>query len=611
MAISSERYKEIPVTRPASRRGTLVRLFPFLRWGRQISRRSVRADLIAGLTGAIIVLPQGVAFALIAGLPPEYGLYAAIVPPIIAALFGSSMHLVFGPTMSSSIVVLGIVSGFVPLGSPQYISYVLTLTFMAGLFQFLLGLARMGSLVNFVSYTVVVGFTTGAAVLIVVSQIKHLLGISLKDGISVFHTLGQLISELGNSNPYTILIAAVTLGAALALRHYRPRWPGMLIAMIVGSLVCLLVDGQQHGVSLVGSLPGHLPPLSLPEFSMTAFRQLTPGALAVAMLGLIEAVSIARSVATRSQQRIDGNQQFIGQGLANMVGSFFSSYAGSGSFTRTGINYDAGANTPLSAIFASLLVALMLVFVAPLTAYLPIPAVAGVILLVAWNLIDTRRIRLIARASKRETAVLAITCLSALFIALEFAIYAGVMLSLVMYLQRTSHPRVISLAPDPDRPKRHLTNVAEHRLPECPQLKVIRLDGSLFFGAVDHVQNALHKLTEQNPGWKHVLLVGSSINFIDVAGAELLAQEARRLRKRGGGLYLCRLKGSVCKILQRGGYVSLIGEENLFTSKEAAIRLIFQRLDEERCRRCPRRIFRECATVEFAGKGVTGRQPDR
>jgi SulP family sulfate permease len=573
-------------------------------WGRQLTQRVLRDDLMAGITGAIIVLPQGVAFALIAGLPPQYGLYTAIVVPIIAGLFGSSRHLVSGPTTAISIVVFSVVAPLATPGSASYIPYVLTLTFLAGLFQLMMGLARMGGLVNFISHTVVIGFTSGAAALIATSQIKHFLGVDLPSGESFLHTWGMVIGALFDSNAYVVLIAVSTLLTCVLVGRYWPRWPRMLIGIAAGSVLCWLIDGQDHGVPLLGSLPASLPPLSMPDFSLSTIRQLALGALAAALLGLIEAVSIARAVATRSHQRIDGSQEFIGQGLSNMLGSFFSCYASSGSFTRTGVNYDAGAKTPLSAIFASLIVALVLIFFGPLTAYLPMPAMAGIIMLVAWNLIDTHHIRSIVRTSRRETIVLIITILATLVIALEFAIYAGVLLSLVMYLQRTSRPRVISMAPDSSRPKRQLGNAVKYQLPECPQLKIIRLDGSIFFGAVNHVQDVLYEFAEQNSEWKHVLIICTSVNFIDVAGAEMLAQEAQRMRAKGGGLYLSNLKSTVRDALDRGGYTKIIGRENIFSAKEDSIRYIFEQLDIDRCSLCTRRIFRECAAVKFEGSGV-------
>lgn len=577
------------------RQRVLLAIFPFLRWLPSVDAATVRGDLVAGLTGAIIVLPQGVAYALIAGLPPEYGLYTAIVTPIVAGLFGSSWHLVSGPTAAISIVVFSVVSNVVAPDGPNFVAFVLTLTFMAGVIQFALGVARMGALVNFISHTVVIGFTTGAAVLIATSQLRHFFGLELPAGESFAHTIAAFAVNVGASNPYVVAIGAVTLVSALIIRRLAPRWPGMLLAMLIGSLFSLAIDGADHGVALVGAMSGQLPPLSSPEFSFSTLRELAPGALAVAIIALIEAVSIGRAVAMRSQQRIDSNQEFIGQGLSNVVGSFFSCYAGSGSFTRTGANYDAGARTPLAAIFAALMLALILVLAPWITAYLPMPAMGGIVLLIAWNLLDFHHLRQVLRSSRRETAVMLVTFLATLFLALEFAIYFGVLLSLVLYLQRTARPRMIAVAPMPDRPERPLRNAAKRGLTECPQLKIIRMDGSLFFGAVDHVQSTLSAITDQ--GYRHIMLVGSAVNFVDVAGAELLAQEARRLRRLGGGLYLCSFKDPALATVRRGGYLDAIGEENVYSAPERAIHDIFERLDAEQCRACPARIFSECARV--------------
>jgi SulP family sulfate permease len=584
------------------------RLLPFLGWWPLVSRDTLRADLFAGLTGAVIVLPQGVAFAIIAGLPPQYGLYTAIVTPIVAALFGSSFHLISGPTTAISIVVLATVKPFAVPGSSEFISMALTLTFLAGAFQLVLGLARMGALVNFISHSVVIGFTAGAAILIGTSQLKHYLGVKLPAGESFVHTWVDLYDRLPQINAYALAVASITLLAAILFRLYRPRWPGMLIAMIIGSLLSLVLAGDRHGISLVGSLPAHLPPLSHPDFSLATIRKLGPGALAVALLGLIEAVSIARAVATKSEQRINSNQEFIGQGLSNIVGSFFSSYAGSGSFTRSGINYQAGARTPMAAIFAALLLAAVLLLIAPLTAYLPMPAMAGIILLVAFNLIDFHHIKGILKASQSDAAVLITTFLATLFLELEFAIYIGVILSLVLYLNRTSKPRVYSVVPQPDDPQRRM--VVKTGLAECPQLRIIRIDGSLFFGAVNHVAETFHMFEHRDPERLHLLIVASGMNFIDVAGAELLVQQARRRRKRGGGLYLTKVKEGLCDSLRGGGYLKEIGDENVFLSKREAIAGIFAKLDRDRCRRCQARIFRECATIEGPAETVAAGRPE-
>jgi len=573
----------------------LVRVLPFLRWWHMVDRHTLRADFQAGLTGAVIVLPQGVAFALIAGLPPVYGLYSAMVPPVIAALFGSSRHLISGPTTAISIVVFSTVSQFAEPGSPEFVQMALTLTLLAGAYQFGLGISRMGALVNFVSHSVVVGFTAGAAILIATSQLKHFFGVSIPGGESFVHTLQDLYAQVVNVNPYATIVAAVTLVSAIVLMIYRPKWPGMLIAMVLASLLALALGAEPNKITLVGELPRTLPPLSVPDFSLGALRKLGSGALAVAMLGLVEAVSIARAVALKSGQHIDGNQEFIGQGLANIVGSFFSSYASSGSFTRSGINYAAGARTPMAGIFAAAVLALIVLLVAPLAAYLPIPAMAGILLIVAWRLIDWHHIRTIFESSRSEMLVLVATFLATLFVELEFAIYVGVMLSLVIYLMRTSRPRIVTLVPDNDDPRRPM--VHNPRLPECPQLKIVRIDGSLFFGAVDHVQKMLRGLYDQNPNQKHLLVVGSSINFIDVAGAEMILQESERRKKIGGGLYVVKMKDEVCSILKRGGYLGRFGAENVFVSKADALGAIFEDLDREKCSHCDRRIFKECQSL--------------
>ncbi len=566
--------------------------FPAQRWLSRVNRRTLRDDLFAGLTGAFIVLPQGVAFAMIAGLPAEYGLYTAIIPPIVAALFGSSLHLVSGPTTAISIIVFSTLSPLAEPGSAEYIRMALTLTFLAGVCQFAFGLVRMGALINFVSHSVVVGFTAGAAALIATGQLKHALGIDVPRGASFLRTWHFLWENLGQINVHELAVALVTLVSAAVLKSWRPKWPGLLFAMIIGSLLCLAIDGEANGVRLLGRLPASLPPLSVPDLNPDTVRILAPGALAVALLGLIEALSIARSIATVSNQHIDGNQEFIGQGLSNMAGSFFSAYAGSGSFTRSGINYQAGAKTPLASVFSAGFLTIILLLVAPFTAYLPLPAMGGVILVVAFRLIDVAHIREIVRTSRSETGILVATFLATLLLELEFAIYGGVTLSLALYLSRTAHPHITALAPDPADPRRRLMDLAEKPLPECPQLKIIRIDGSLFFGAVEHVVKALEGID------RRVLIVAVGINFVDLAGAMMLNHEARRRRQRGIDLYLCSLHHQVNDFLHRSDHIAAIRDDHVFATESEAIAAVFETLDRRICLRCTHRIFEECQSIE-------------
>ncbi|MEZ5538043.1 MAG: SulP family inorganic anion transporter [Thiolinea sp.] len=582
-------------------------LFPFTLWFPKINQKTLKADLMAGLTGAVIVLPQGVAFATIAGLPPQYGLYTAMVTPIIAALFGSSLHLISGPTTAISIVIFSTVSslGYEP-ESQEFISTALTITFLAGVYQLSFALARLGVLVNFVSHTVVIGFTAGAAILIATSQIKNVLGVQIPRGDSFLHTWMEIFHQLPAMNAYILAVALVTLLSALMIKFYLPRLPNMLIALIIGSVFAVVLGGESVGIFFVGEIPATLPPLSSPDFSLSTIKELAPQAFAVALLGLIEAVSISRAIAAKSHQRIDGNQEFFGQGLSNIVGSFFSSYAGSGSFTRSGVNYSAGAQTPMSAIFAAIFLALIILLIAPLTAYLPIAAMGGIIMLVAYNLINFQHIKKIMTTSQTENSILLTTFFATLFLHLEFAIYFGVLLSLVIFLARTSIPDIVSLAPDRDieTGKRTLTKESvDGNLEECPQLKMIRIDMSIYFGSANHIQNYLHRVTEKQ-GIKHVLIIGTGVNFIDLTGAEMLEQESDRLKAKGGGLYFGELKPKVNNFIHRGHVDEHIGAQYFFAEKKEAIhKIVTVALDHKQCQTCPYRVFDECHEPPlFGGK---------
>ena len=570
-------------------------IFPFLTWFRLVTPQSLKADVMAGLTGAVIVLPQGVAFATIAGLPPEYGLYTAMVTPIVAALFGSSFHLVSGPTTAISIVVFSAISHHADPGTQEFVTLALTLTFLAGVYQLAFGIARLGVLVNFVSHTVVIGFTAGAAILIATSQMKNITGIQIPRGESFLHTWMDLYQRIGDLNPYILVIAIATLLVAVLTKRISARIPNLLFGMITGGVLALFLKDHTDGIRFLGEIPAQLPPLSSPAFSFQTIKMLAPEAFAVALLGLIEAVSISRAIATRSSQRIDASQEFIGQGLSNIAGSFFSSYAGSGSFTRSGINYEAGAKTPLSAIFAAIILMVIVLLIAPLTAYLPIAAMGGVILLVAWNLIDFHHIRQILTFSKSESAILLTTFFATLFLELEFAIYLGVLLSLVLFLAKTSTPEIVTLSLDksPEDRRSKFIDIQKKPLKQCPQLKTIRIDMSIYFGSIDYIQQRITRIVD-NERIHHILIVASGINFIDLSGAEALVAENKRLRRLGGGLYFVGLKPSVYEFAARSCFIKQIGSDHFFDSKRVAIHEIYKRLDREICSTCNVLLFREC-----------------
>jgi SulP family sulfate permease len=365
----------------------LARLLP-ARWWHVVDRDTLRADLAAGLVSAIIVLPQGIAFATLAGMPPQYGLYAAMVPAVVAALWGSSWHLVSGPTNAISLVVFATMSALAEPGSAEYVRLVLTLAFMVGVLQLAMGLARLGALVNFISHTVVVGFTAGAAVLIVASQLRNFLGVPIPAGSSFLQTMAALGQGVGALEPYTVGVGAATLAAGLAARRWLPRVPYMIVAVIAGSVLAYALNrwlGEAHtGLRTVGALPGALPAPSAPALSFDTLRKLAGPAIAISVLGLVEAVSIARSIALKSGQRIDGSQEFVGQGLSNLAGSFFSAYPTSGSFNRSGANYEAGARSPLAAVLSAIFLIILVLGLAPLAAFIPVATMAAILFLVAW-----------------------------------------------------------------------------------------------------------------------------------------------------------------------------------------------------------------------------------
>lgn len=577
----------------------VYQFLPFLKWQHMVNRDTLRQDGVAGFTGALIVLPQAVAFATIAGLPPEYGLYAAMVPTVIAALFGSSWHLVSGPTTAISIVVFASVSPYAEPGTAEYIGMVLTLTFLTGVFQLIMGLAKMGALINFISHTVVIGFTAGAALLIAASQVKNFFGLDIPRGTPAYEVAGMLLTHLHGLNPYITGVAVVSLIAGILARKYLKKVPYMIVAMVVGGIIATWLNnsfGQEvTGIRTVGALVASLPPLSTPDFSLAALKNTLFSALAVTVLALTEAVSISRSIAVKSEQHINGNQEFIGQGLSNIAGSFFSGYASSGSFNRSGVNYESGARTPLAAMFSAGFLLLILFLVAPLAAYLPIPAMAAVLFLVAWNLIDFHHIGTILKAHREEAVVLGVSFFGTV-IDLEKGIFFGILVSLIFYLAKTSRPAIRAVVPeadDIDNPRRKFV-VETGTEPDCPQLKMLRIEGSIFFGAVDHIQHAFAAVDEHVPTQKHLLVFSKGISTIDLAGAEMLAGEAKRRRKLGGALYLCGLRDATWAMLKKGGYLADIGEGNVFSHKPEAIAGIYPRLNSDLCRTCTARIFREC-----------------
>ena len=416
-----------------------MKLFPFLQWLPEYKKPGViRADVLAGLTGAIVVLPQGIAFALLAGMPPHYGLYAAMVPCLIAALFGSSRLMVTGPANAISLTTMALIAPLALPESTQYVALVLTLSFLVGVIQLALGFSGIGRWVEKVPHSVIVGFTAGAAVLIINSQVGTLLGINIPRGTDVMDTL-KAIATLGLNGDIqwqSITLVIITLSIIRLWRPLNRYVPSMLIAVIIGAIAAILIElafPLMNQFKRVSDIPGAFPPLSMPDLSPSTLQQLFAATLIMTLLASTEAMAIARAIALKTKDTFNANQEFIGQGLANVAGSFFSAYPSSGSFNRTGVNLAAGAKTPLAALCAAVFLIIILAFVSPLAKHIPYVVIASLLLLVAWKLIDLKQIRHEFRMGKKEWVPMVITAIGTVTIALEWAILFGIFSSALIH----------------------------------------------------------------------------------------------------------------------------------------------------------------------------------
>jgi SulP family sulfate permease len=570
-------------------------------WIAQVSRSTLRADLLAGLLGAVLVLPQGIAFATLAGMPPQYGLYTAIVPCAIAALFGSSWHVMSGPTNANSLALIAMLAPLAVPGTPAYIDLALTVTLMVGLLQLAVGVLRLGSLANFISPAALLGFTSGAAALIAIHALRDLLGFGTEAGHGTGALLGYVASHLAQVHPGALAVGIVTVVVAAALRRFNRDWPFMLIGLVAGAAVALFLNrlDATWRVGLLGATPAPLPPFHVPAIEWSRVPDLLGLGVALSIVALGQSISVAKTVAVRSGQRIDPSREFIGQGLSNVVGAFFSSYVSCGSLNRSLPNFEAGARTPLAGVSAALWLVALLALTGSLVAHIPMAAIAGLLVLTAWNLLDVRRWLRLARVNRTEFAIAAATFVATVCIRIELAILFGTILSLLSYLHRTSRPAMRTMGFDTMAPDRQFVVVDDEprALPECPQLKLLRMEGSIYFGATQHVGDRLHALRQGPNPPKHLLVMAKSMNFLDVAGADLWQEELRRRREEGGDLYFHRPRPQVLQMWERTAFIETLGRDRIFPDKRVAIHTIFDRLDRNICSTCHVRVFWECQSL--------------
>lgn len=569
---------------------------------RQYNRANLRPDLVAGITVGVILLPQSIAFALIAELPPEMGIYAASVGAIAAALWGSSNHVHTGPANTTSLLVASILVALIPRASQAYILAAGLLAVMVGIMQFVLGAARLGMLTHFVSHSVIVGFSAGAGILIGLQQLRPLLGLGAADSPNLLEGFLQTVQELPAAHLPSAIIGAGVILLILALRKVNPKLPATLISLGTVSFVVFLIGVERLGVRVIGDLPRGLPPLAdLPVLDLGLIAALSTGALAVGALGLIQAAAISRSITSLTRQKLDSNQEFVGQGLANIAAGLFSGFPVSASFSRSVFNLQAGARTPLASVFSGLFLLAALPVLAPVTAVLPLAAVAGILVLAAASLVDQKEMARIWRGSREDALIMSATLLGTLLLRLDFAVLTGILLSFAIYIKNTSTPRVRAVVLDD-----HFQHFGEHPgKPHCPQLAVFEILGDLYFGAVHHVETTLQQHLARNPGQRFVLLRMQNVGQCDFSGIHLLESIVAQYREWGGDVYMVGVRQPVLQIMKSTGFYNLLGSDHYLRQGEAINHLFYRVIDPTICiYECNVRVFRECLSLARPDQSV-------
>ncbi len=559
----------------------LLRFFPFLGWQRFTSQ-TVREDVIAGITVSLVAIPQALAYAQLAGVPPYYGLYAAFIPTIIGVLFGSSAILSTGPVAMTSLLTAASLAPMAAAGSQQFYAFAILLALLSGLIQIGFGLARMGVLLNFLSHPVLMGFINAAALIIALSQIPAFLGISI---IQSKHLLLDTWNVLTNFDALHGMSLAFGLGSFALLYLFKkvfPKLPGVLLTVGFLTWVSFMVGFAEHGGRVVGEIPKGLPSLTVPSFEWSAIRNMLPAAFVVALISFVEAMSSCKVIAFKTRTRWDENQELIGQGLAKVAAAFCQSMPVSGSFSRSALNLSANARTGLSSLISAGFVFATLMFFTGALYHLPKPVLAALIMMAVVNLVNVKSIQHAWQAS-RDDGIAAITTF---FATLMFApniqdgILVGIMLSLVLFFYRRMRPRIIiTLGLHADGTLRDAVRFDLPSLP--PQIGALRFDSSLLFFNVAYFEDAVLKLIQRKPDAKYILIVGSGINHLDGSGVEIFYSLSKHLHDNGITLAFSGLKMQVLEVMERTGLIEAIGKDNIFSADRIAIETLLARIQSE------------------------------
>lgn len=569
----------------------VAKFLPFLAWIHELKNPDIlKADAVAGLTVALVLVPQSMAYAQLAGLPPQYGLYASFLPVMVAALMGSSKQLGTGPVAVVSLLTAAAIPSIMPEGADlaTYVIYASMLAFLVGVFQFALGSLKLGLVINFLSHPVVVGFTNAAAVIIGTSQLAKIFGV---DQPVTEHTYEQIWLVLINASEYTHMM---TLGMAIlaftimiGIKKYAPKLPGVLLAVALTTTISWwadfgvsIADGGLGG-AIVGSIPKGLPSIVIPNFDFSVMSKMLITAITIGLIGFMEAISIAKAMAAQTKQRLNANQELMGQGLANIVSSFFQGYAVSGSFSRSAVNISAGAVTGFSSVVTALIVGITLLWLTPLLFHLPQATLAAVIIMAVINLIKFAPIKHAWKVEKHDAIVSIITLVLTLLFAphLENGIVIGVILSLGLFLYRTMKPRFAELSAHDGSTV--LMNAVDNKLDRCEVVSIVKYSGSLYFANAGYFEDKMLKLiADKHQCLKYIIVDMAGINQIDASGEDVLSGLLERCSSNGVEILFARMEG-IERVLQRSGFVDKHGKNRFYQRRTDALRYAWSELGDK------------------------------
>lgn len=549
---------------------------PALQWINTYNRSDLRGDLSAGLTVGVMLIPQGMAYSMLAGLPPIYGLYASTIPLVLYAVFGTSRQLAVGPVAMVALLIATGISQLAEAGSADYIALAILLALLVGLIQLLMGVFRLGFLVNFLSHPVISGFTSAAALIIGLSQLKHLLGIDLGRSHFIHEILIEAFSRLAEVNASTFIVGVAGVAIIMVLKKVNKAIPGPLVAVIVSILAVMALNLAPNGVAIVGAIPEGLPALRVPDLTMEDVRSLMPIAITIALIGFMESIAVAKAIQRRHKNyEIDSNQELIGLGVANIGGAFFQAFPTTGGFSRTAVNDQAGARTGLASIVSAALILFTLLFLTPLFYNLPKAILASVIMVAVFGLIDVKEARYLWKVDRKDFTLLVISFLSTLLLGIEAGILVGVGLSLGLTIYKATYPHIARLGKIPDSD----VYINVHRFPEAVEqdnLLIVRLDGQMWFANTGYFLDRLRVMERTKPALQHVIFVGGAVHNIDSTAVHELNDLIQGYKERGITFHASGFNGPVRDKMHQSGLMDLIGRKNFHLTVSDAVREINQ-----------------------------------